>query len=459
MSAFADSPPLGSSFRDPSGYVFLKDSMVYRRINEAYLPTFNTLQKSGFYQKLQDSSLYIGHEIVESTPSYTIIRPQQLPFISYPYEWCFSQLKEAALCTLEIQRVAVDSGLTLKDASAFNIQFVHGKAQLIDSLSFAVRDKNMPWVAYHQFCKHFLAPLALMAYSDPGLNGLFINNIDGIPLPLAVSLLPARAFLRPGILIHLYIHGRLGSRYAKQERKAPDRTSFSKNALYGLIESLRSAICSCRLPSKKSFWARYYTTEVDTETYLQAKKELVSGVLSRIQPDMVWDLGANTGEFARLAAQQGSSVVAMESDPLCVELCYGTHVKNGVAGVLPLRIDMANPSPSIGWDGEERLSLLRRGPADLLLALALVHHLAIGNNVPLRMIADSFAKLGRWLIVEFVPPEDHQVKRMLSLRDNVFELYTQVQFEKSFSELFTIHETHIIPGSQRVLYVMKRHET
>ena len=186
---------VAGSFRDPAGFVFTRDGVLYRQVNESFRSNFEALSTSGLYDALTERGLLIRHEEVDEAPAdpsvaAVVIRPERVPFISYPYEWCPGQLRAGAIATLEAQKVALEHGMTLRDASAYNIQFVGGRPVLIDTLSFEPAVEGRPWVAYRQFCQHFLAPLALTSQVDVRLNQLSRVHIDGIPLDLAAALLP-----------------------------------------------------------------------------------------------------------------------------------------------------------------------------------------------------------------------------------------------------------------------------
>lgn len=446
---------LPSSFRDPSGYVFLKDSRIYRKINASYIPVFNHMQSTGIFSRLFDSGLLCPHSIIETSEDSITIQPRKIPFISYPYEWCFSQLKDAAKCTLELQKLALENEMSLKDASAYNIQFTGGKPVLIDSLSFERFSPGQPWIAYHQFCRHFLAPLALMSYTDVNLHKLLMSYIDGIPLDLAVNILPFRAFLRPSIFLHLFLHSRFSLRYTGKIKPQSPK-SFSRNSALGLLDSLQSAINGYRLRHVKSMWNGYYGSGTHSEEYLILKEKIVSDLLTFVKPDTVWDLGANTGRFARVSAAHGFNTIAFDSDPLCVESLYRDLGSKMKSGVLPLVCDLTNPSPSLGFNNEERDSLTERGPADLVMALAIIHHIAIGNNVPFNMISSYLARLGKWLILEFVPKDDPQVKEMLAVRRDIFTEYTRECLLKKFSADFMIHKEIDVGSSGRAMFLMEK---
>jgi ribosomal protein L11 methylase PrmA len=188
---------------------------------------------------------------------------------------------------------------------------------------------------------------------------------------------------------------------------------------------------------------------------LEHKKEIVAGFLEQIRPGSVWDLGANTGLFSRLASARDIPTVAFDVDPAAVEQNYLLAVENKETRLLPLLLDLTNPSPSIGWENRERLSIIERAPAGVVLALALIHHLAISNNVPLRQLAAFFRRLSPWLIIEFVPKTDTQVQRLLASRLDIFPDYHTEGFEQAFGDFFEIEAKFPVRESQRCLYLMK----
>ncbi len=454
---------VAGSFRDPSGFVFRSEGTIYRQVNDSYRDDYDLLMSSGLYDQLADAGLLVSHEEVDDVQSpapdgaYKIIKPRQIPFVSYPYEWCFSQLKDAALATLAVQKAAIDRGLNLKDCSAFNIQFVEGKPVFIDTLSFEQYVEGMPWTPYKQFCQHFLAPLALMSQADVRLNQLLRLYIDGVPLDLASSLLPYRTRFSASLLLHIHVHAKSQRRYSDTPiERARFKQKMSRISLLALIDSLESAVGKLRWKAGGTEWADYYSDDSYTESGLGHKHRLVSDYLRAAAPETVWDMGANTGFHSRLACEVGARVVAFDIDPACVEMNYLQAVKSGETRILPLLLDLTNPSPGIGWDNGERLSVTERGPADLAMGLALVHHLAISNNVPLRRIAEYFSKICRSLIIEFVPKSDHKVQKLLATREDVFPNYTREGFESAFAEFFDTEKSDAITDSDRVLYLMKR---
>ena len=452
--------PLASSFRDPAGFVFRRDGVLHRAILPPGRAHYDRLMSSGLYEELTAAGLLVPHEeapaVLEGREDiYKLIRPEEIPFISYPYEWSFSQLQDAALATLEIEKRALLRGLTLVDASAYNIQFRRGRPVLIDTLSLRQAVEGEPWTAYRQYCQHFLAPLALMALRDVRLAQLLRVHLDGLPLDLASSLLPFGSRRRVSLLLHLHLHARSQKRYEGREA-AVTRRKVGRQALLGLVDSLESGTRKLRWRPAGTEWADYYEDTNYTADGLADKRRAVESFVAEVRPRSVWDLGGNVGTFSRAAAAAGSQVVSFDIDPACVERNYLRVRADKEPNILPLLMDLANPSPAAGWENMERLSFLERGPADAVLALALIHHLAIGNNVPLERAARFFARAGRTLLIEFVPKSDSQVKRLLVTREDIFDRYTQDDFERAFSGPFEILRRLPLAGSERTLYVMAR---
>jgi hypothetical protein len=452
---------LGSSYRDPSGFVFRRDGELFRQINQCYRVDFELLSQSGLCDTLTQAGQLVHHDeldapFADATVGFKVIRPRALDFVSYPYEWSFGQLKDAALLTLAIQKQSLEKGMSLKDATAFNIQFDGGKPLFIDTLSFERYEEGQPWVAYRQFCQHFLAPLALMAMRDVRLNQLLITNLDGVPLDLASSMLPVASRLRLGLLVHLHLHARMHRRHATATQKPALSRKVGRIQLLGILDSLGSAIESLQWNPGGTEWADYYQDTNYSNEAMDQKRKRVEEFINLAGPKSVWDLGANTGEFSRLASDRSIRTVAFDIDPAAVEKNYRRVREKNEKNLLPLLMDLTNPSPAIGWNHNERMSLVERGPADLVLALALVHHLAISGNVPLSDIAHFLSRIARKLVIEFVPKSDSQVSRLLVVRKDIFSGYDQESFEKEFSRYFTIDRREPVAGSQRTLYLMSR---
>jgi ribosomal protein L11 methylase PrmA len=448
-----------SSFRDPSGFLFFRDGNLYRQINKCCLDNFDQFIKSGLYNKLSSKQLLIPHQDADISPenpdtAFKIIKPLPIPFVSYPYEWSFSQLKHAALLTLEIQKISLEYGMTLKDASAYNVQFFQGKPIFIDTLSFERYESGNPWIGYHQFCQHFLAPLALMQYTDIRLGQMLRTYLDGIPLDLTSTLLPKKTWLNLGIVMHIHLHAKSEKKYA--DVHVPVKFGgVSKNGLLGLLDNLTSTIEKMQWQPEGTEWAEYYQDTNYSKDAFEHKKEVVAHFLELAHSTTVWDIGANNGLFSRLASNNKIPTIAFDIDPACIELNYREILRNKEQDLLPLILDLTNPSPGIGWQNAERDSLIGRGPADTVLALALIHHLAISNNVPLNRIAEFFSRICHSLIIEFVPKSDSQVQKLLMNREDIFDTYEEEHFENAFKRYFTIEQKVPVTGSNRILYLCK----
>ena len=448
------------SFRDPSGFLFFRDGILYRQINREYIDHYNHFINSGLYDELVSKKLLILHQEIDPTTTLLdngvkIISPLMIPFISYPYEWCFSQLKDAALLTLRIQETALNYGMTLKDASAYNVQFYEGKPVFIDTLSFVRYNEGETWVAYRQFCMHFLAPLLLMRYRDIRLNQLLRIYLDGIPLDLTSSLLPPSMWLRFSPLIHINLHARSEKQHADRHISITARR-VSINALRGIINNLFTLIEKLKWNPGGTEWASYYQDTNYTSDALEDKKAIFNRFIETVHPSSVWDLGANNGLFSRIASDKGIPTIAFDIDPACVEMNYRQIVEENEHNLLPLLLDLTNPSPALGWSNNERSSLAERGPADTVVALALIHHLAISNNVPFKRIARYFSGICNSLIIEFVPKTDSQIQKMLMNREDIFSDYSEEKFENDFSCFFTIEDKQKIKNSTRIIYLMKK---
>lgn len=450
----------GSSFRDPAGFMFSHQGTLYRQVNQVGQRDYDALMTSGLYDFLVGKGWMVSHQEVEgpvadSALAYRILKPETVEFISFPYEWSFGQLKQAALRTLQIQLAALKRDLILKDASAYNIQFHRGRAVLIDTLSFEPYSEGQIWEGYRQFCQHFLAPLCLMARRDIRLGQLSRVHIDGIPLDLASKLMPRSSWLRPGMLMHLHLHARAQVAYAESDTRSPQAKKarpLSRNGLVGIVTGLKGLIEKLDWKPAGTEWAEYYQATNYSDDAFSAKARYINGFLDEIKPDQVWDLGANTGHFSRLAADRGIPTVAFDIDPAAVEINYRQVRANKDTRMLPLVMDLTNPSSAIGWANDERESLGQRGPVDCAMALALIHHLAISNNVSLDRIARYFGSLCRHLIIEFVPKSDSQVKRLLSSRKDIFEDYHEAGFEAAIAPYFDIRVRQSVDGSDRTLY-------
>jgi len=450
-----------SSFKDPSGFIYQLDGKMYRQINPTYKDNFDFLINSGLYERLKNEKMLISHTEVDikyahDKNAYKVIKPKFIPFVSYPYGWSFSMHKDAALLTLRIQKIAMKYGMSLKDASAFNIQFLDGSPIFIDTPSFEKYKEGFPWVAYRQFCQHFLGPLALMSKKDIRLSQLFKIYIDGIPLDLVSKLLPITTYFNLMLLFNIHIHAKSQSSWAdKQININKQKVNISKMQLEALIDNLYFGINKLSLNGVKTEWGDYYNfTNYDKKAF-NDKSKIINKMIKKINPKTVWDMGANDGYFSRIAADHGAKTIAFDIDPVAVEKNYLKIKERKERNILPILLDLVNPTADYGWSNEERIAIIKRGPADIVMALALVHHLAIGNGLPIRKIAKFFSKISKFLIIEFVPKNDSQVKKLLSSRKDIFLNYDQENFEHEFQNFFTLVYKNKVKNSLRTIYLYK----
>lgn len=447
-----------ASFRDPAGFVFEHEGEVYRAVADSYQEDYRQLTTSGLYEDLTSDDSMIPHEEVRDMalpPGYFLaLKPERVPFVSYPYEWSFSQLRDAALLTLEIQSRAVKHQMTLKDASAFNITMHRGRPIFIDTLSFEQLKPGRPWSAYGQFCAHFLAPLALMSHKDIRLKKLLQTFIHGLPLDLASRLLPRRTWFKLSLLMHIHIHAWAQTKHASD--KVKNEAQLSERQLENLVEGLQMAIEGLKIPRIATEWGNYYDDTNYTAQQFQEKVEVVTAWIKESGARVVCDLGANDGTFSRLARENAELVLSIDIDPLAVEANYRRCRQENDRITLPLLQDLTQPSPGLGWRLRERSGLLSRLQPEMGMALALVHHLAIGNNTPLWSFCSILADIAPTWIVEFPTKDDSQVKRLLLNRKDVFPNYNLEDFEKEAERLFIIAGKHHITGSYRTLFFLKQ---
>lgn len=457
MSRIVDS----SSYKDPSGYIFYENDEIFRSIDESYRENYEELMCCGLYSKLVEKQILIRHdEVSESASSrvgeYKVIKPQKVPFVSYPYEWSFSMLKDAALTTISIMSLALQHGMVLKDASAYNIQFMNGHPIFIDTLSFEKYNEGEPWIAYGQFCRHFVAPLALMAYTDVRISALLVENIDGIPLDMTIKLLPYKARFNIGLIMHLYAHT-MTIKKTERKFKKYKLSFFSYNSMLALLDSLETTIKYLQLKKKNTEWANYYNSTVYNNNAFNSKKEDISELLSFCGEGIVIDLGANDGTMSRIAAQNNRLVIACDKDPVAVEKNYLKVKQNAENNILPLVIDLLCPSPAIGWANLERKSFLDRiGDNNIILALALIHHIAITSNIPFQKLVECFQSFGKYVILEFVPKNDENVISMLINRKDIFPNYSINCFNSSMNSYYKLIKSLSIRDSNRILNCYER---
>jgi hypothetical protein len=443
-----------ASYRDPSGFVFTRNGELYRQVNKVYQKDFEHFIGSGLYQELTDAGLLIKHQQIDQNFTgtenwHTTLKPEKLLYISYPYEWCFEQLKDAALLTLQLAETGLRYDMILKDATPYNVQLHKSKLVLIDSLSFEIYKEEQPWVAYRQFCESFLVSLALMHFHQQPLQRLLYSYPDGIPLEIANRLLPWRSRLN----LHAYLHIHLQNKIAQKKASSDSTVSFSRQKLVNLLRSLKTLVASFKL-ERKGVWSDYYSEAENRSGYLANKKSVVTewvNSLSNIASSI--DLGANDGTFSEILSAGIIRTISVDGDHFAISKLYHS-IKGSKKDIHPLLMDLSNPSGSTGFLNE-RASFVNRTQTDLVLVLALIHHLAIGKNIPFERIASFLKELGRNLIIEFIPKNDEKVQLMLSQRKDIFEWYQEQSFVNAFGQYFIIKESKKLLPSDRTLYLME----
>jgi hypothetical protein len=446
--------PHPSSFRDPAGFLYNRGDRLLRQVNREYAEDLEHLRSSGLLDESAAAGLTLRHEEValadrSDDRGCAVFEPTRLSFVAYPYEWCPGQLRDAGLATIALQRRALARGMTLKDATAYNVQFHEGRPVHIDLLSFARVRAGRPWVAYRQYCQHFVAPLALARYRDPRLLRLLTVHLDGVPLDVASRLLPARTWLRPSLFVHIHAHALVSSRVA--DGAADGRARVRGTALVALADSLERCVRSLAWRPPAGVWRDYTSERSYSDAALSSKRSSVERWLARGAYRSVLDAGANVGEFSRLAAGAAERVLSVDADYASVETLYRSLDEPGRARILPLVADLASPSPALGWNGSEREPLLERLRSDVVLALALVHHLVLTAGAPVEAVVALLARLGTEAVVEYVPMDDPQARRLLRNRDS-YHAYDRSRFEAALRTRYSIAEVAPVGDSSRVLY-------
>jgi hypothetical protein len=449
-----------ASFRDPSGFVFRVDAVCYRQVNLLYSENYELFMQSGLYRDLIGKKLLIPHTEIDENRTqspdwYKTLLPRQIQVISYPAEWCPAQLRDAALLTLDILENSLDRGMVLKDANPRNIQFQDGAAIFIDTLSFEKYDPSIPWVAYRQFCECFLFPLYLHRYLGTGVHKILGCYPEGIPAAVTAGLLPWESRFNAGAWMHVFLQSRIHG-----DGAAGRRISFSKGKLLHLIRHLRHIVRNLGLDGRAvSEWSNYYNETILSRAYLEEKEKLFQQFISEIDFGSALDLGANDGHFSHLLANKeaGTTIIAVDLDWPCIQRLYRECKTGTSTNIFPLCVDISDPTPASGFRNQERSSFSDRARCQLVVALALVHHLVLGKNIPLSGVARYFAELTtEWLIVEFVPLSDEKAQQLIRNRSVWHEPYDPAAFESGFGEYFHIQRRNIIPGTDRILYRMKK---
>lgn len=460
------------SFRDPGGYVFLEDARVVRAVMPVAAEQFKAVFDSGIIQQLAERGLMIGCEAIDASPemlgkykgargedSAALYSHPKVDLISYPYEWVFSQLKDAAIAHLKLQMFALKRGYELSDATAYNMQFVDGKPIHIDVMSLRPYVEGAHWAGYNQFCRQFLLPLLLEAWAGVGFQGIYRGSINGISFEDALSILPRRKlFSSLSGLMHVYLHGRAVMANSSKAEKQGDLTKpLPKDRYMAILEQLKGFIEGLESSKRPaSYWKTYAAINSYSDDMRDTKLTFVENWAKRETPATVWDIGGNTGDFSLAAVKGGAKrAVILDGDLDSLEYTYRTRVQSGEP-LMPLLTNIVDPSPSLGWRLSERKSLPERANADGVMALAVIHHMCIGGNLPLQEALRWLLDLAPTGIIEFVPKRDPMVKQLLQVREDVFSDYEEAVFRATVEESNEITAEHLFEQNGRLLVSFRR---
>jgi SAM-dependent methyltransferase len=429
---------------------------VLRGLSAEAAADWERLRGSSLAGRLGDS-IVATEQIGASLDGYAaVLRHERIPFVSYPYEWSFSMLRDAAVLQLDLLLEALGEELTLKDASSYNVQWRGAQPVFVDVGSFEALREGEPWAGYRQFCSLFLYPLLVQAWRGIPFQPLLRGSLEGISPADARALLHGRDTLRRGALTHVVLHARLDRRYGGRERDVRGElrsAGFHKGLIEANVRGLRRLVSRLRWEPEQSPWLEYGATTSYSEADAERKARFVSEVAAARRRRLVWDLGANDGRFTRLAAAHADYAVALDADAGVVERLYRELRAEGSRTILPLVANLADPPPALGWRTRERRPLWERGRPDLVLCLALVHHLAISANIPLDQIVDWLASLGGELVVELPTRDDPMVQRLLAAkREGLHADYHRSSFERLLGEAFSVERVEGLAGGTRQLY-------
>lgn len=452
------------SFRDPSGYVAHYGDRIFRILREDAFSSFEWLRSSGLLAELVKKRWLVPTE-VSSEPavqnlSQRVLEHQAIDFISYPYEWPFELLRRAALFHLDLHLLALESGFTLIDASAYNVQFIGTRPIFIDPLSLVSYREGEFWLGQRQFCEQFLNPLLLASLIKIPFNAWYRGSLEGIASEdLAHALRPKHKLswrIWSEVLIPVWLQRSARSKPSKAV--AASRRKLPMDAFQFILRNLRTWIAGMRDPfvAAATTWSSYEIENSYLAEEERRKQAFVSDFIERLRPSMVWDLGCNSGLYSETALRAGARyVVGFDSDHGALNRAVQRSARSDLK-FLPLLMDACNPSPSQGWNQRERAGLSARSKPDSILALAIEHHIAIGRNVPLPMLLDWMTGLADRGVVEFVPKDDPTVQHMLSIRQDIFDQYSQAEFESQLGKRATIERREVVSSSGRTLYVYEK---
>jgi precorrin-6B methylase 2 len=461
MSEIALEP---GSFRDRTARVFYYDGKILRGLNETALLEWQALTATKFYRRFSDTGAIVSTRQLDvaSIPFAAsdqkwagVLEHEKLPFVSYPYEWSFEMLRDAALLQLDLVLAGLDEGIGLKDASAYNLQWKGASPVFVDVASFYKRTEGEPWVGYRQFCQMFLYPLLVQAYRDVPFQPWMRGNIDGMDAEVCLNLLSARDYVRGGVLAHVYLQAKAQKAYnstTRDVRSDLSKAGFDKRIIKANAERLRGLVAGLQWKPKQSTWSDYLKCGHYEASDAAQKREFVRGVAGTRDWDMAWDIGCNVGVFSRIVADRAKYVVAMDADRLAIDKLYLALKSEKVPNILPLVVNVTDPSPNLGWRNMERKRINERGKPDLVLALALIHHVVIGGNIPMAEFVQWLRDLGGDLVIEFVTRQDPMVVTLLRNKEDHYVDYDEQVFERELAARFTIARREPLGSGTRIMY-------
>jgi ribosomal protein L11 methylase PrmA len=437
------------SFRDPSSRVLHRGTDVFRTLSEQGLADWRALSASPRFAEWVSSGRLVATEEV-SENGVTMLQHSRIPFWSYPYEWSFSMLQAAALLQLDLLEEALESGLTLKDATPYNVQFRGTKPVFVDVGSFAPYEPGEPWLGYRQFCRQFLYPLMLRAHGDVAFQPMLRGSLDGIPATTARQFLRGRRTLKPGVLADVALQARAERSMSGSDRNVRSELSsagFNAQIILGNVRRLKKVIARTTWTPGTSTWSDYADCG-HVATQRTPKEAFVRKVAAARHRSLVWDLGANDAHFSIAIAGGADTVVAIDGDEETIEAVYRRLAQGGPQNVLPLVMNLADPSPGLGWRGAERAALDGRDKPDLVLMLAVVHHMVIGSNLPLAAVIDWLESLGSDAVFEWVPLDDPMSQRLTAnkKRSEVHSDYSEEHLRSYLEGRFHIVEEMPLEG-------------
>ena len=453
------------SFRDRNGRIYYSEGRVIRGVSAGALEEFHKLESTAFYSKFKKKGQLVDSQILadDSIPLPENIRRQwagfiehpRIPVISYPYEWTFGMLRDAALLQLNLVEAAIFEGMTLKDSTPYNIQFVDGHPVFIDIPSFETLPAGAPWAAYRQFCEMFLFPLMLQAYKDVHFQPLMRSNIDGIGVQTMSKLCGFRDRFRPGVITHVWLQAKLDSRYGNTPRNVRSdlkSAGFNQELILANVRKLRKQVTKLKWRGEGSEWGSYAEFHNYSASDHQRKENFVRECVESSGAGIVCDIGCNTGQFSKIAAEQATTVLAMDLDHFAVERLYRELKETGNTRILPLVQNIADPSPDWGWRNRERIELRKRVHPDLVLCLALIHHVVISANVPMDEFVNWLAGLGNQLVIEYVSRSDDKVQALLRNKEDIYTDYSRERLEAALEQHYDIVRQRSMESGNRHLY-------